>query len=171
MDVSLCESVPAKLPHEQIGGLGMEHVLTVPDTAQRTLMASLLSDPHITTHTFSTEHEAICCNAGMWMGGFDALVLIQNTGFFAGLNALRGVAIDLRIPTFLLVGQYAHDVSLPVEEDSNTAVRLIKPVLAAMETPFYIIDRPADVGLIGKGYAQSRAERRPVVCLVTAPTA
>lgn len=171
MDATLCESVPAKLLHQQIGGLGLEHVITVPDTAQRTLMESLRSDPLITTHTLSTEHEAICCNAGMWMGGVDALVLIQNTGFFASLNALRGVAIDLRIPTFMLIGQYAHDLGVPVEADPNTAVRFIIPVLKAMETPFYVIDRTEDLGVIPAAYFRSRTERRPVVCLLTAPTA
>jgi sulfopyruvate decarboxylase subunit alpha len=134
-------------------------------------MASLRADPAITTHTFSTEHEVIACNAGMWMGGIDALVLIQNTGFFASVNALRGIAIDLRVPTFLIVGQFAHNVKIPVEEDPNTAVRLIKPVLAAMDVPCLVVDRPADVGVLPKAFARSRAERRPVVCLLTAPTA
>jgi sulfopyruvate decarboxylase TPP-binding subunit len=171
MGPSLCESVPARLLHKQISELGLKHVLTVPDTAQRTLMAALRSDGEIVTHAFSTEHEAICCNAGMWMGGLDTLVLIQNTGFFAGLNALRGVSIDLRIPTFLLIGLYGHNLNLPVEEDPATAVRLIRPVLTAMDMPYYTIDRPSDADLLAKAYAQSRAERRPVVCLLTAPTA
>jgi len=171
MPDTLCESVPAALLHKEITALGLKHVLTVPDTAQKTFMASLRDDPAITTHTFSTEHEVIACNAGMWIGGMDALVLIQNTGFFAGVNALRGIAIDRKIPTFLVIGQFAHDVTVPVEEDPNTAVRLIKPVLEAMEVPYFIVDRPSDVGALPRAYAQSRAERRPVVCLLTAPTA
>jgi sulfopyruvate decarboxylase TPP-binding subunit len=158
------------LLHQEVSKLGISHVLTVPDTAQRTFMASLLADPAIATHVFSTEHEAIACNAGLWMGGSDALVLIQNTGVFASTNALRGIAIDLGIPTFIVVGQYAHDVNLAVEDDPNTAVRLIKPVLNAMYVPCYVLDRPSDVGLLTEGYNQSRTERRPVVCLLTAPT-
>jgi sulfopyruvate decarboxylase TPP-binding subunit len=171
MSDALCESVPAAVLHKEITKLNLKHVLTVPDTSQKTFMASLRADPVITTHTFSTEHEVIACNAGMWIGGVDALVLIQNTGFFASVNALRGIAIDLKVPTFMIVGQFAHDVELPVEEDPNTAVRLIKPVLEAMYVPYFIVDRPTDVGVLPKAYARSRAERRPVVCLLTAPTA
>jgi sulfopyruvate decarboxylase TPP-binding subunit len=170
MNTDLCESVPAEVLHREIGALGLKHVLTVPDTAQKSLMAALRRDPEITTHTFSTEDEVIACNAGMWIGGVDALVLIQNTGFFASVNALRGVAIDLKVPTFMLVGQYGHDVKVSVEHDSNTAVRLIKPVLAALQVPFYVIDRASDAAVLRPAFERSRSERSPVVCLVTAPT-
>jgi hypothetical protein len=41
----LVHSVPAALLHEQIRALGVSHVLTVPDTHQKSLLASLRSDP------------------------------------------------------------------------------------------------------------------------------
>jgi sulfopyruvate decarboxylase TPP-binding subunit len=120
--------------------------------------------------TVSTEDEAICVNAGLWIGGAEPLVIIQNVGLFAAMNALRGVAIDMKAPTCLLVGQYGRDVSLPVAENPSSAVRLIEPVLRAMDVPCYLIDREADVGVLSKAFEQSRAERRPVVVLVSAPT-
>ncbi|HLF76571.1 MAG TPA: hypothetical protein VJB57_03695, partial [Dehalococcoidia bacterium] len=155
MTASLVESVPADLLHKEISSLGVSHVLMVPDTHQKTLIASLVEDPKLKVMTFSTEEEALCCSAGMWIGGTDALVLIQNVGLFAGMNALRGMCMDLRVPTCMLVGQYARDVTKTVEANSNSAVRLIEGVLQTLDVPCYVIDGPNDVGLLSKAFAQS----------------
>ena len=166
----VADSVPASVLHDAIKALGVSHVLSVPDTHQKTLLAAVTNDPELTTLTFSTEDEAICVNAGMWIGGTDAIVMIQNVGLFAAMNAVRGVSIDMQVPTCLVVGQYARDVTLPVERDPGSAVRLIEPVLRTMDVPFYRIDHEADVGVLRTAFDQSRAERRPVVVLIGAPT-
>jgi sulfopyruvate decarboxylase subunit alpha len=167
---ALYESVPASVLHQAVRDLGVTHILTVPDTHQKTLLASLMADPELTTLTLSTEDEALGVNAGLWIGGVDALVLIQNVGFFAAMNGVRGVCMDMHVPTCMLVGQYAIDVTVPVTESEVSGVRLIEPVIRALDIPYYVIDRPQDVGVLRKAYDQSRAERRPVVVLVTAPT-
>ncbi|HLG12535.1 MAG TPA: thiamine pyrophosphate-binding protein [Dehalococcoidia bacterium] len=165
-----CESVPASVLHAEISKLGVEHLLIVPDTHQKTLLASLKDDPAFKMHTFSTEDEAICVNSGLWMGGAEALVIIQNVGLFAAMNALRGVAIDMKVPTLLIVGQFGRDVSKTVEENAPTGVRLIEPVLDAMGVPYYRLDFSEDVGVLRTAYDRSRAERGPVVVLIGAPT-
>jgi sulfopyruvate decarboxylase subunit alpha len=166
----LYESVPASVLHQAVRDLGVTHILTVPDTHQKTLLASLMGDPELTTLTLSTEDEALGVNAGLWIGGVDALVLIQNVGFFAAMNGVRGVCMDMHVPTCMLVGQYAIDVTVPVAESEVSGVRLIEPVIQSLDIPYYVIDKPEDVGVLRKAYDQSRAERGPVVVLVTAPT-
>ena len=167
----MADSVPPALIEREIDALGVTHVLSVPDTHQKTLLSLLEKRQSPRLLTFSTEDEAICVNAGLWMGGAEPLVIIQNVGLFAALNALRGIALDLKVPTCLLVGQYGRDVSLPVEENSGSAVRLIEPVLATLAVPYYRIDHAADVGVLARAFQQSREERRPAVVLVGAPTA
>src|SRR4051794_9991327 len=105
MTTDVVHSVPAELLHKEIQSLGVKHILIVPDTHQRTLLESIFADPDLPVTTLATEQEAICCNAGMWMGGMDALLIIQNVGIFAALNAVRGMAMDLHVPTCMLVGQ------------------------------------------------------------------
>jgi sulfopyruvate decarboxylase TPP-binding subunit len=168
---ALVESVPAEVLHREISGLGVTHILTVPDTHQKSLLASLSVDDAFSYHVLSTEDEALCVNAGLWMGGKEPLVIIQNVGLFAAMNALRGVAMDLRVPTCMLVGQYARDVTVPVPENNNSAVRLIESVLATLDVPCYVIDRADQVSMIPTAFARSREERRPVVALISAPTA
>jgi sulfopyruvate decarboxylase TPP-binding subunit len=166
----IVESIPAAVLHEAISALDVSHALIVPDTHQKSLLASLTRDPNLKMLTFSTEDEAICVNAGLWIGGAEAVVIIQNVGLFAGMNALRGVAMDMNVPTLLIVGQYGRDVSKTVEDNSATGVRLIEPVLDAMGVPHYRLDFAADIGVLRTAYDRSRAERRPVVVLIGAPT-
>src|SRR5688572_13790504 len=78
MPEALVESVPAEILHREISGLGVTHILTVPDTHQKSLLATLSVDPAFSYHVLSTEDEALCVNAGLWMGGKEPLVVIQN---------------------------------------------------------------------------------------------
>jgi len=166
----IVESIPAAVLHGAISALGVSHVLIVPDTHQKTLLASLVQDSNLQMLTLSTEDEAICVNAGLWIGGAEPLVIIQNVGLFAAINALRGVAIDMKVPTCLIVGQFGRDVSKRVEDNVPTGVRLLEPVLQAMEVPFYRLDFAADVSVLRTAFERSRAERCPVVVLIGAPT-
>lgn len=170
MTTTTVQSVPARLLHDEVSKLGITHVLSVPDTHQKTLLASLTADTSWRTLTLSTEDEALCVNAGLWIGGAEPLVIIQNVGLFASMNALRGMSIDMKIPTFMLVGQYGRNIKLPVEEDPSSGCRLIQGVLASVGVPCYVIDGPEDVHVIGTAFRQSRDERRPTVVLISAPT-
>lgn len=168
---AVAEPVPADVLHRAITDLGVSHVLIVPDTHQKSLLASLTEDTSLQMLTFSTEDEAICVNAGLWIGGAEPLLIIQNVGLFAAMNALRGVAMDMEVPTCMIVGQYGRDVTQPVEAaNQGSAIRLIEPVLATMDVPFYRLDRVEDVGVVRTAFDQSRNERRPTVVLVGAPT-
>ena len=69
MTRSMVQSVPAELLVNEITGLGVTHVVTVPDTHQRTLLELLAEDSRLSLLTVSTEDEAIGVNAGLWIGG------------------------------------------------------------------------------------------------------
>ena len=168
---NVVDSVSGELIHSAIKDLGVTHILSVPDTHQRTLLALLMSDPELKTITLSTEDEALCVNAGLWIGGAEPLVVIQNVGLFAAMNALRGVAMDMMVPTCMLVGQYGRNVKNAVEDDAQSGVRLIEPLLQTIGVKFYRLDRESDLGVLKQAFEESRNERKPVVVLVGAPTA
>lgn len=170
MTTPVVDSVPAHLLHQQIIDLGVTHVVTVPDTHQRTLLTALYNEPRIRMITVSTEDEAICVNAGLWMGGAEPLLLIQNLGLFAAMNALRGIALDKRVPTCMLVGQFNRDITKTAEENAASGVRLMEPVLKTMGVSCYRIDRPADADMLTKAFQESRELRTPTVALIGAPT-
>jgi len=170
MTNAVVDSVPAHLLHQQVIDLGISHVVTVPDTHQRTLLTSLYAEPRIKMITVSTEDEAICVGAGLWMGGAEPLLLIQNLGVFAAMNALRGIAQDKKVPTCMLVGQFNRDVTKTAEENPVSGVRLIEPVLATMGVSCYRIDRAEEAPNLTKAFLESREHRTPTVALIGAPT-
>jgi sulfopyruvate decarboxylase subunit alpha len=170
MVTQVVQSVPAEPLHTAIRELGITHVVTVPDTHQRTLLDRLYKDEQITVITVSTEHEAIGINAGLYMGGVVSMVLIQQLGLFAGMNALRGIALDMNVPTLILAGLYGRDVTRTTAENDARSVRLVGPMLDAMGVPHYSIDGPGDVGVIRTAFDQSRAIHGPTVVFVGAPT-
>src|SRR5688572_16214637 len=98
--------IPATDLLAEIRALGITHVITVPDTHQKTLLDLLLANERPQLVTACTEDEAVAINAGLWIGGARPMLLIQNVGLFACANSIRGIALDSQIPTFMLIGQF-----------------------------------------------------------------
>jgi sulfopyruvate decarboxylase TPP-binding subunit len=98
------------------------------------------------------------------------MMVIQQLGIFAGVNALRGIALDMNVPTFVLAGLFGRDVSKSTAENRARSVRLVEPLLDSLEVPHYAIDGPDDVGLIKQAFDESRDSNGPVVVFVGAPT-
>src|SRR6266571_5689304 len=170
MDAVAAKSVPAELLHEAIRELGVTHVVTVPDTHQRTLLDRLYEDPDIRVITVTTEDDAIGVNAGLYMGGAVPMLVVQQLGLFASMNALRGIALDMNVPTLILAGLFGRDVSKSTADNRARSVRLVGPLLDSVEVPHYAIDGPGDVGCIKAAFDESRTRCGPVVVFVGAPT-
>src|SRR5919198_99079 len=98
---------------DELNALDITHVINVPDTHQRTLLAELSAQSRIRLLTACTEDEAIAINAGLWIGGQRPIVDIQQVGLLAAMNNLKGIAMDARIPTCMLVGYFGRDVTKP----------------------------------------------------------
>ena len=163
-------SVPAETIVKEIEALGITHVVNVPDTHQKSVLALLARRTHPVLLTACTEDEAIGINAGLYVGGKRPMLLIQNTGLLASLNCIKGIAMDAGIPTFLLVGLFSRDVTRAPAEDPKRVINRIGPTLDTWEIPWYPLERPDQIGAIAEAYRRSVDERGPVVVLVGAPT-
>lgn len=170
MTTAAAESVPAEILHEAIRDLGITHVVTVPDTHQKTLLARLFEDDQIRVVTVTTEDDAIGVTAGLYMGGAVPMMVIQQLGVFASINTLRGIALDMNVPTLILAGLFGRDVSKSTAENRARSVRLVEPLLDSLEVPHYAIDRSDEVGVIKQAFEESRVRFGPVVVFVGAPT-
>jgi sulfopyruvate decarboxylase TPP-binding subunit len=170
MTTVAAESVPAEILHQAIRDLGITHVVTVPDTHQKTLLARLFEDGDIRVVTVATEDDAFGVTAGLYMGGAVPMMVIQQLGVFAGVNALRGIALDMNVPTLVLAGLFGRDVSKPTSENRARSVRLVEPLLDSLEVPHYAIDGPDDAGLLRQAFDESRVRNGPVIVFVGAPT-
>jgi sulfopyruvate decarboxylase TPP-binding subunit len=163
-------SVPAESIVKEIEALGITHVVNVPDTHQKTLLALLARRPHPILITACTEDEAIGINAGLYAGGKRPMLLIQNTGLLASINCIKAIALDASIPTFMLVGLFSRDVTKAPPEDPKRVINRIAPTLETWNIPWYPLERPDQIGAIAEAYQRSLDERGPTVVLVGAPT-
>jgi sulfopyruvate decarboxylase TPP-binding subunit len=150
--------------------LGVTHVINVPDTHQRTVLEELTRQSRMRVVTACTEDEAIAINAGLWIGGQRPVLSIQHVGLLAAMNNLKGIAMDAHIPTCILVGYFARDVTRPARDNASTAVRLIEPTLDAWGVPYFPLEAPGDLTAISAAYRHSQETLGPAVVLIGAPT-
>ena len=163
-------SVPAESIVREIEALGITHVVNVPDTHQKSVLALLARRSHPTLVTACTEDEAVGINAGLYVGGKRPMLLIQNTGLLASINCIKGIAMDARIPTFMLVGLFSRDVTKAPANDPKRVINRISPTLDTWEIPWYPLERPDQLGAIAEAYQRSLETSGPTVVLVGAPT-
>ena len=167
----VARSVAASAILGEIVKLGVSHVVNVPDTHQRTLLAELARQSHIKLLTACTEDEAIAINAGLWIGGQRPILCIQHVGLLAAMNNLRGIAMDAHIPTCMLVGYFGRDVSRPAHQNAATAIRIIEPTLQTWGVPYFPMEGPEQLSAVEQAYHTSLERSGPAVVLIGAPTA
>lgn len=169
--LAVATPVSAQAIVDELRKIGITHVVDVPDTHQRTVLAELTRQSAIKLITACTEDEAIAIAAGLYVGGQRPILLIQQVGLLAALNNVKGICMDARIPTCMLVGYFGRDVTRSARENAARAVNLIEPTLDAWGVPYFALESPADLGSIAQAYERSLADQGPSVILVGAPTA
>src|SRR5947209_7886309 len=164
-------SVPAAAIAGELRRIEITHVVNVPDTHQRTLLAELARQSEMRLITACTEDEAIAISAGLWVGGQRPILSIQQVGLLAAMNNLKGIAMDARVPTCMLVGYFGRDVSRSARENAARSIKLIEPTLETWGVAYFPIEGPEDLGAICEAYVHSEAHQGPAVVLIGAPTA
>jgi sulfopyruvate decarboxylase subunit alpha len=155
---------------DRIRQAGTTHVVTVPDTHQRTLLDLLAASRDPDLITVCTEDEAMGVNLGMYLGGKRSMLLIQNAGFYAAMNTIRGLSLDARVPACMLIGEYARDPAVAPAANARRVVHLLEPTLQAWKIPYHRLDAPDDLDAIPAGMDQAWRDRGPFALLVGAPT-
>ena len=164
-------SIPAERLLSEILALDITHVLNVPDTHQKSLLALIAKEGRPKLITTCTEDEALGMHAGLYIGGQRPLISIQNTGLCACMNAMRGVLLEGRIPAVLLIGLLHVEPDVPTRQSRVLTVRLTEPTLEAWNIPYYLMDTEDDLHSLREAHQRSYDERGPVVVLLGAKTA
>jgi sulfopyruvate decarboxylase subunit alpha len=147
------------------------HMVTVPDTHQRTLLDLLSASPKPELITVCTEDEAMGVNLGLFLGGQRPMLLIQNSGFYAAMNTIRGLSLDAKVPVCLLIGEFLRDPMIAPAEHPARLVHLLEPTLRTWKIPYHRLDRDDDLAAIPQAMDEAWRDRKPVALLVGAPTA
>ncbi|MCW3062920.1 MAG: hypothetical protein JWN32_92 [Solirubrobacterales bacterium] len=163
-------SVPAETVLMAFAELKITHVVTVPDTNQRTVLAAVADDSRWPTVRAATEDDVAGICLGLWIAGRRPVAVIQQLGLFAAANALRAVAHDYAAPLPILAGLYGREVDRDVTASRRSAVRLCIPLLDALEIPWSLVEGPEDADGISEGLAAAFDRGGVSVVLLGAPT-
>lgn len=153
-----------------IRALGVTHLICVPDTNLKTAIAALHEGGTPKMIYACTEDEAVGINAGLYMTGHRPMLLIQNNGLFACINTLKAIALDAKVPTFMLIGQFGRKVDKAVEDNPLRSVRLLEPTLAIWGVPSYRLEGPKDLSNIAAAWEKAWSSRGPSAAIVGAPS-
>ena len=168
-------SIPASQALQALQRCKVDHVVTVPDWVQLSLHTRLEQGVDgIRLVPCSNENQAVTVAAGLTIGGRRPLLMMQNQGLYNCLNTLRAVCLDARIPMVFMVGQFGREyanLGQPSTASRRTMVRIMEPLLKAIEVPFHCLDSTADLGRLEAAYEQAEQARSAVVLLVSAPMA
>jgi sulfopyruvate decarboxylase TPP-binding subunit len=146
------------------------HVVTVPDTHQRTVLDLLEERRRVPVVRAATEDDVLGICAGLWIGGRRPVALIQQLGIFASVNALRGITYDLQMPLSILAGVYGREVDRAIGDSPKSSVRLCLPVLEALGIRARLLDGPVGADDLGRWLAEPFVALDTGVVLLGAPT-
>jgi sulfopyruvate decarboxylase subunit alpha len=169
----------AQLVLDVLSRHGVTDVVSLPDNSSSALLALLRQSGEIRLLSVTREGEAFALAAGLWLGGRNPLVLIQNTGLLESGDSLRGTLVRMRIPVVCLVTYrgYAKFARLETPPDPSPEVLsrpdldsvavMTEPTLRAWGVPFDFLHTNEDIGKISAAFAQAQQLSAPVAVLVT----
>jgi sulfopyruvate decarboxylase TPP-binding subunit len=145
----------------------IEFVISVPDImTSEGLLRPLAEDMALRLIRVCKEDEGIGICAGLAYSGRRALLLIQQTGMFDSINAIRGVAVEYGLPICMMVGLPEKEPGVAPMQSKRYGVRIVEPILNAMGIPFHEIEAEADVGKIAPAIEDAYARSHPVALLI-----
>ena len=125
---------------------GIEFIISVPDIVTSDgLLWPISKDPDFKLVRVCKEDEGVSICGAMSYNNTRALLLMQQTGLMDSLNAIRAIGVDYQLPICMMVGLQGKEPELKSAESSSYGVRIIQPILDAMQINYRVIEEPEDV--------------------------
>lgn len=146
---------------------GVEFVVSVPDiVTSEGLLRPLAQDKQLPLIRVCKEDEGVSICAALAVCGKRALLLIQNTGLFDSINALRAIGVEYRQPVCMMVGLQGKEPDLLPAQSAKYSVRIVEPMLDVMGIPRHLLQGAADIAKIKPAIDKAYADSFPVVMLI-----
>ena len=151
----------------EIVASGVEFVVSVPDiTTSEGLLRQLAQMPKPRLIRVCKEDECLGIAAGLSYGDKRALILIQYTGFFYAMNAIRAVAVEHKQPMCLMIGVLGNQPGQSPSDSKRIGHRVIEPILDLWGIPRDVIDTDADVPRIAPAIRDAYENSHPTALLI-----
>jgi sulfopyruvate decarboxylase subunit beta len=145
----------------------VEFVAAVPDIVTSTgLLWPISRDPELRLIRLCKEDEGVSICTGLAFCGRRAVLLMQQTGLMDSLNSIRAIAVEYQQPVCMIVGLLGKEPDRPAALSAKYGVRIIEPVLDAMQIDRITLDSAEDVAALGPAIDRAYELSRPVVALI-----
>lgn len=169
----LARDAPA-VPHpsgariiEQIKAADVREIVALPDiVTSNGLLWPISRDPDFRLTRVCKEDEGVSICGAMSYNGTRAVLMMQQTGLMDSLNAIRAIGVDYELPVVMMVGLQGKEPHVPPEQSASYGVRIVRPVLDAMQISHSLIEEPGDVAHIPQAVAAAYSASRPHVFLI-----
>jgi sulfopyruvate decarboxylase subunit alpha len=146
---------------------GIRFVVSLPDIVTSDgLLWPISRDPELRLIRVCKEDEGVSICAGLASAGTRSVLLIQHTGLFDSLNAVRAIAVEYGFPIFMVVGLQGMEPDREPPASGKYGLRVLHPVLDAMGIEHARLSRAADVAQVGPAFERAWSRSRPFVFLV-----
>jgi sulfopyruvate decarboxylase subunit beta len=144
----------------------LDTIVALPDiTTSAGLLWPISRQPDINLVRICKEDEGVSICAALALCRKRSALLMQQTGLFDSLNAIRGIAVEYKLPVCMFVGLLGKEAGVPPQQNKKYSVRIVQPVLDAMEVPTLCIEDDSDIGKIPPAVDRAYVESRPLVVL------
>lgn len=155
-DPPIVEHPSGKEIIEAIKMAAVKFIVSVPDIVTSDgLLWPISKDPDFRLIRICKEDEGVSICAAMSYSHTRALLLMQQTGLMDSLNAIRAIAMDYQLPVCMMVGLQGKEPHLKPVDSAAYGVRIVEPVLQAMNIPYRLIEEPGDVAHISADIEQA----------------
>lgn len=145
----------------------VEFVVSVPDrVTSETVLRGVASDARLRLVRVCKEDEGVSICAALSFCDKRALLLMQNTGLLDSINALRGIAVEYRLPVVMMVGLLSHESAAPPAQSSSYGARIVTPILDAMGIAHEFLHSAGDEKRIAPAIERAYATSTPLVLLI-----
>ena len=151
-----------------IKAAGADIIVALPDIVTcETVLWPIARDPSLRLVQVCKEDEGVSICAALSYCERRAVLLIQHTGFLDSINAIRAIAAEYRLPVIMVVGLQGHAPGQSPAQSDKLGLRILLPVIEAMEIEHTILDLEADASAIADTIDRSYETSAPHVFLVT----
>jgi sulfopyruvate decarboxylase TPP-binding subunit len=165
-------------------GQAVTDVVGVPDNSSAALYTLLGQSARIRTRSVTREGEALAMACGLWMGGRQPVLLIQNTGLLESGDAFRGTAMRMRIPLVCLITYRGYakmiksfggvpaavDPAMLSRSEVDSTALMTEPTLRAWGLSWQFVHGDDDLPVITAAFGRAKEREAPVSVLITGDT-
>jgi len=146
---------------------GIRYVAALPDiTTSEGLLWPLAQDRDLQLIRLSKEDEGVSICAALGYCEIRSVLLMQQTGLMDSLNNIRAVGCDYKQPICMVVGLLGKEPNKSPKDSSNFGVRIIQPILDALEIDHFLIDKTGDIDELPPAIDKAYRTSRPMVALI-----